>query len=286
MPYWRSVFSLKYLIKSEIKNKILKMKKIRIIGFVVITIIVLAISWYLIDRFSYSKQLSYYSVNIEKDTLLTIGIIGDSWVSGGRFDLILHKGLLDKGFRNKIVSSGDIGAKSKLIYQNLFKENSEPGSSKFVIENKPDYCIVIAGVNDAAGQVGKSFYSTHMCMIINALLHYKIKPIVIELPEFGILETINQMGLMKKERNKLYARFTNSGELDNILTYRKDFVQELESRNLRDSVILIDFDNVCSDYSKCPELYANSLHLSSKGNEIFCQLIINELIKSINTRKN
>ena len=93
-----------------------KMKKIRIIGFGVITIIVLTFSWYLIDRFSYSKERPFYSVAVDSDTTLTIGIIGDSWVAGGKLDSLLNNGLLEKGFQNKILSSGHPGAKSKLIY--------------------------------------------------------------------------------------------------------------------------------------------------------------------------
>lgn len=123
--------------------------------------------------------MPFYSVSVDNDTTLTtIGIIGDSWVAGGKLDSLLHIGLLDKGFKNKILSSGHSGAKSKLIYQNLFDEKGNEHSSKFLIENRPDYCIVIAGVNDAASQIGGHFYSYHMSLIIKTLLHYKIKPII------------------------------------------------------------------------------------------------------------
>ena len=259
-------------------------KKIRIIGIGVITIIVLTFAWYLIDRFSYSKQLPFYSITVDKDTTLTIGIIGDSWVAGGKLDLLLHNGLLEKGFKNKILSSGHPGAKSKLIYQNLFEGKGNENSSKFLIENRPDYCIVIAGVNDAASQMGGHFYSYHMNLIIKTLLHYKIKPIIVSCPEFGIKETIDNMNVLSKNRNVISAYFNNNGEIDNIKTYRKILAEELDSENVKDSVILIDFDNVCRDYNKCPELYANNSHLSKKGNEILCQIIINELISKINAR--
>ena len=259
-------------------------KKIGIIGIGVITIIILTFSWYLIDRFSYSKELPFYSVKVDNDTTLTIGIIGDSWVAGRKLDSLLHNGLLVKGFNNKILSSGHPGAKSKLIYQNLFEEKVNDYSSKFIIENRPDYCIVIAGVNDAASQIGGHFYSYHMSLIIKTLLHYKIKPIIVSCPEFGIKEAIDNMNVLSKNRNVISAYFNNNGEIDNIKTYRKILAEELDSENLKDSVILIDFDNVCSDYNKCPELYANSSHLSKTGNEILCQIITNELIRKINAR--
>jgi hypothetical protein len=261
------------------------MKKIRIIGTGVIAIILFTFSWYLIDRFSYSKVKPFYAVKMANDTTLTIGIIGDSWVAGGRLDSLLHHGLLEKGFRNQILSSGHPGAKSKLIYKNLFKEGTNEHSSKFIIENRPDFCIVIAGVNDAAGQVGANFYSHHILLIINTLLHYNIKPIILKLPEFGIMEATNEMGFIKSKRNKIYATFTNSGEIDNIKTYRKALDKELESENLKDSIIQIDFDIVCGKYNQCLELYNGPIHLSKKGNEKLGQIITVELIRNINASK-
>lgn len=259
-------------------------KKNRIISIGVITIIVLTFSWYLIDRFSYSNELPYYSIPVDNDNTLTIGIIGDSWVAGRQLDSLLHNGLLKRGFENKIISSGHPGAKSKLIYQNLFEEKGNENSSKFIIENRPDYCIVIAGVNDAVGQVGANFYSHHIVLIIKTLLHYNIKPIIVDLPEFGIVETINDMGFVKRERNKIFARFTNSGQIDNINTYRETLNEELDKENLKDKIIQVDFDNVCSDYSNHKELYANPSHLNKQGNEKLIKVIINELIKEITTR--
>jgi hypothetical protein len=259
-------------------------KKIRIISIGIIAIIVLTFSCYLIDRFSYSKKLPYYSVTVDKDSTLTIGIIGDSWVAGKKLDSLLHNGLLEKGIKNKILSSGHPGAKSKLIYQNLFEEKENNHSSKFIIENSPDYCIVIAGVNDAASQIGGHFYSYHMDLIIETLLHYKIKPIIVSCPEFGIKETIDNMNILSKNRNVISAYFNNNGEIDNIKTYRKILEEELDSKNLKDSIILIDFDKVCSDYNKCSDLYANPSHLNKQGNEKLIKVIVNELIKEITTR--
>jgi hypothetical protein len=256
-------------------------EKIRIIGIGVITIILLTFSWYLIDRFSYSTELPFYSETVDNDTTLTIGIIGDSWVAGGKLDSILNNELLERGFKNKILSSGHPGAKSKLIYQNLFEENGNEHSSKIIVENRPDYCIVIAGVNDAGSQIGGHFYSYHMIQIIKTLLHYKVKPIIVSCPEFGIKESIGNMNVLSKNRNVISAYFNNNGEIDNIKTYRKILAEDLVSENLKDSVILIDFDNVCPEYNKCLEYYANPSHLSVKGNEKFVQVIIDELIKEL-----
>ncbi len=261
------------------------MKKFRIIGIALITVFVMIFSWYLVDRFSCSKLLPYYSINMsEKDTVLTIGIIGDSWVTRDKIGSLLHASLQEKGYANKTISSGHLGAKSKLVYQNLFKEDNQKHSSKFVIESRPDYCIVIAGVNDAASQIGAHYYSFHMVHIIKTLLHYKIKPIIVSLPEFGVEEVIENMNFLSRNRNVISAYFNNNGELDNIILYRKTFIEELELEKLSDSVIHINFDNVCSDYKRCLTLYSNPSHLSKKGNLKFTHVIANKLIGIINTQ--
>jgi hypothetical protein len=257
------------------------MKKIKIISLGLISIIVLTFSWHLFDRFSYSEEFPFYPVTVNTDTTLTIGIIGDSWVTNKRLDSLLQYGLLEAGFINKIISSGESGAKTKLIYQNLFKENKNEHSSKFIIENCPDYCIVIAGVNDAIAQIGGHYYSYHMCQIIKTLLHYKIRPIIISCPEFGIMESLDNLNFLSKYRNIISAYFNNKGEIDNIKSYRNILLEELNSENLLDSITLVDFDHVCSDYNKCPELYSNSSHLSRKGDERLCHLNIDVLVKKL-----
>ena len=95
-------------------------KKIKIISIGLTTIFIFIFSYFLINRFSYSKELALYPISVNNDTVLEIGIIGDSWVEGEKLDSTLHNLLLENGLKNKIISSGHPGAKSKLIYQNLF----------------------------------------------------------------------------------------------------------------------------------------------------------------------
>ncbi|MCO5234792.1 MAG: SGNH/GDSL hydrolase family protein [Chitinophagaceae bacterium] len=257
------------------------MKKNRIIGIGMIAIAVLTLSWYFTNRFSYSKELPFYSVEAGNHDTLTIGVIGDSWVAGGKLDSILHFELLEKGFENKVLSSGSPGAKSRLIYQNIFKEDGEDRSSKFIVEKDPDYCIVLAGVNDAASQMGSRFYSYHMILIIRTLLHYGIKPVIVTCPEFGVRETIEDMNVFSKYRNIVSAYFNNHGEIYNIQDYRRMLSDELDAENLKDSIILVDFDKVCSDYHKCPDYYANTAHLNKTGSIKLGRVIINELAKEL-----
>lgn len=250
-----------------------------------ITSILIAIfSLYYLVRFSHSKNMPYYSVDVTKDSVLAIGIIGDSWVTRQKLDTILHQDLLERGFTNKIISSGQSGAKSKSIYYNLFKDAGEKFSSKFIIENKPDYCIIVAGVNDAVGQMGSRYYSYHMVKIIKTLLYYDIKPVIVSLPKVGIKEVLNGLNFIKKYRNIISAYFNNNGIVDNIESYRNKLNETLIIENLKNQVVFIDFDSVCESFSVESDLYYNPTHLSQKGNDKFAHLIADVLIKELNNR--
>lgn len=255
------------------------MRRLKLAGIGAAVLVILFSAWYLLDRFSNSRKLPYFTVASDKDSTLTIGIIGDSWVAEEKLDSILHYGLLQNKITNNIISSGHPGAKSKIIYQNLFGLNEMSHSSKFILEKRPEYCIVIAGVNDAAGQVGSDYYSYHVSQIVETLLHYKIKPILVSLPEFGIEETTEEMDLVSKTRNEISAYFNNDGVIDNIRIYRNALNKALETSHLSDSVLVVDFDNICKEYGSNKELYINPAHLSISGNLRLGNLIL-EILKS------
>lgn len=259
------------------------MLKISKIILILVIIISSVLTVYLINRFSFSTKQEYYRHAKESEnSILTIGIIGDSWVAGHKLDSLMHFQLLDKGFPNTIYSSGQPGAKSKLIYENLFKDPSLENSSKNVITQKPDYVIVIAGVNDAAGQVGKNYYQHHLSLIIDFLIYQNIKPIIVSLPEFEVEKVIANMDFLSETRNRLSAYFNNEGEVDNVLTYRTNLENFLIDQNLMEKIIWIDFDNLCKEFYECKDLYRDYAHLSNKGNFRLVELINEKLIFDLN----
>ena len=94
-------------------------EKIKITVITLATIFSITLSYYLIDRFSYAKEMQLYPIGIDNDTVLRVGIIGDSWVAGKKLDAFLLDEFKVKGVNSMITSSGHVGAKSKLIYQNI-----------------------------------------------------------------------------------------------------------------------------------------------------------------------
>jgi hypothetical protein len=238
-------------------------------------------SWYFYDRFSYAKPLPLYNISKEKNAQITIGIIGDSWVFDKRLDSLLCNDLFKSSVNARILSSGHPGAKTKIIYQNLFVEKGSPNSSKFIIESNPDYCIVVTGVNDAIAQLDVQNYSHHVQEIIKTLLHYKIKPVVVSMPAFGVEETINALDYLPKTRNIFTGRYNNAnGELNSIEGYTNALIQDLEASRLKDSILFINFHAVTAGFDKNPEYYINPSHLNTKGNQQLCKVISEAIIRS------
>lgn len=244
------------------------MKKIFV---TLVTIMIILVALYSIDRFSYSKEYRNCSIELRenRDSLLTVGIIGDSWVAGGRLDSIVHKILLDNGIENKVFSSGEPGAETKKIYKNMF------GTAKYILESQPKYCIIIAGVNDVAGRFGKKFYTHHEIMMIKNILSYGVTPVILELPEFGVSETAQNLGVIQRYRNYLFNFFISGG--DDIKSYRNQLQKELAEQNLMDKIVFIPFE-ICSNYKNCKELYTNPSHLSREGNKLLGELIARHII--------
>lgn len=263
-------------------------RKIYRILLIFILFLGIATALYMYRKFSYAEKQEYYPVqdNSKKDSILKIGIIGDSWVKRTDLDKKMQKFFSEKGVETEFIALSHPGALSKEIYEDMFKEKNEEFSSKFVIESKPDYCIIIAGVNDVARHIGKKNYADHMVLIINTLLHYKIKPIIVEVPNFGVEDV--------QEYKNIFSRYTNTvseaidgGEVNdnNVSAYRETLNEELKKNDLLDKIILFDSDKINKDYKNNKNLFSDPLHLNEQGYEVFVKELSEDIIEEIK-RKN
>jgi lysophospholipase L1-like esterase len=233
---------------------------------------------YFWNKYAYAGQEKYFSSRAKPEAGLQIGIIGDSWVVRQNLDSLLTQKLSDKGVHAEIYSSGNPGAKTKKIYENLFKDENEEFSSKKVLDKKPDYCIVMAGVNDAAMCLGPDYYAHHMVMIINTLLHYDIKPVVVSLPEFGLEENFKNKNIVSSLSNRGTELVLNGGTDFKLQDYRNAFLKNLKSTGLDKKVILLNFDEVSVNYDKDKDLYADPLHLNKKGYQKFSEFVSESIV--------
>lgn len=218
-----------------------------------------------------NERKPYPIFNHEDDTL-RIAMIGDSW-AGMRSLCKADSTFLFKlkeltGHPVKIISKGKGGEKSKGIYQLLFEENNEYGM-KEIIASGLDYCIISAGINDAAANLGTYFYCYHMRLIINFLLSRKIRPILIEFPDVNIWNIYGSKPL--KDLCSDYMRSIMSRcKMYQIKEYRDSLHSMLISENYMDSVLYIRMSNWNGDGTRINKkiFLSDQIHLNNKGYEL------------------
>lgn len=236
------------------------------------------------QKHSYSETYDYFEIEKkDNDSILQIGIIGDSWVSVFPLDSIVQSKLQDNEIHSKVMGASHPGATSKMIYENLFLPKSEKFSSKFIIENTPKYCIIIAGINDSFRGVGKDFYADHMLKIINTLLHYDITPIIFEIPNFGIEQSQRYRHKVSVYRDKLWFGIKNE-DYKNLKEYRTLLKNKINEQKLSDKVFFITNDESNFDYHHNNNLYREALHLNKKGYDKLGDILTKKIIELENLK--
>lgn len=209
-------------------------------------------------------------------------MIGDSWVAGKKLDHAIEESMIASGIPAEVVSSGHPGAKSRQIYRDLLnsKQSDPYSSSKILMDKDVDFLVVVAGVNDTAGHVGKEFYAHHMVLIIQAALDRGMFPVVVEVPEYGIEKT-PAVGLLSLAKRAIYLRLFDNGKVDVISDYRKVFRDSMPPA-IREKVTLVEFSSIVHDYNNKKTLYANPSHLNRDGYDKLGKLIAKRIQESYN----
>lgn len=250
--------------KKSLRNLLLRVITISVLFFGV------AVSYLWIDYVSLEEQRSIPNRSVSKDMTnhIRIGIIGESWAAGRKIDDYLEAKLDHLGINSEIVSIGHPGAKSKLIYQDLFAPEEQLYTSREILFGKPlDYCIVLSGVNDTAAYVGANFYAHHLNLISEALISRGITPIVVQVPEYGI-EEISRPRLPGMLRSFLMRWIHDGGEIDVITKYRNVSRERIEKLIKAGKLLYFDFNAVSTDYKQDINLYKSDLvHLNDIGNQ-------------------
>lgn len=166
-----------------------KMKKV-FLFFITLTIIVLSAWGYYYIRWKHlwgmERPIPMYRVEKSIDDTIRVLLVGDSWAAmHSNMDSFLCSKIKAKVSTPVVVSSkGKGGEISRGIYRLLF-DNDSLGTRK-LIESGVDYCVIFAGINDAAANLGTKHFCYHYYLIIDFLLNNGIKPVVIEIPDVDI----------------------------------------------------------------------------------------------------
>ena len=281
-------------------RKIVKLYRLRWrIGFLLLLpllVYALYLSWTQIQAsFGVGPAFPIYSIPpAHHDDTIRIAVIGDSWAEYHatlECDTILQK-VAKRLIKNPVqcFSRGHSAMMTKEIYQEMFSERTVEHAwekdfcTQPLLERHPDYCIVMAGVNDLRKQRPPSYYIGNYQLILQVLLKNGIRPVVMEIPEVDIPFTTSHRAFYEQWAFKLLSYITGSGWGD-VSIYQKAMQEMLHQTGLVDSVLFVPVShwNPGGVFER-PDLYIDDrLHLNMDGYHVIdsCMAtdIINDYIK-------
>ena len=237
---------------------------------------------------TFENERTSYPVRCHVDATLRIAMIGDSWAemhSTNKMDSSFQLRLSNQtGIPVKMTSKGKGGEKSRGIYQLLFDEDDNYGT-KEIITSGINYCIISAGINDAAANLGPRLYCYHMRLILKFLLSNNIFPVVIEVPDVNIWHVYG--GKPLKDLASDYVRSMMSHcKMYQMKEYRDSLRSMLINENLLDSVIYIHMNEWNGDGTNINQqlFLDDQIHLNRKGYEILDSCIANAISADVMSR--
>ncbi len=220
------------------------------------------------------KELPY-TISPRRSDSLRIVMIGDSWAgihNAGGYDIQLQKMIAaETGEKVSFKSSGLGGAKSGDIYKLMFGHATYDGDKKYstrsLLAAHPDYCIVSAGINDAAANIGYDTYHHNLSLIVDWLIKCDITPVIIEIPDVNLQLLYSGKPVYDKFTDWLRSCIAHC-DMYNVSGYRLVQQKMMEQdRSTAGKIVYIDKDKWNRDgYRDTEQLYSDEqIHLNSYG---------------------
>ena len=249
------------------------------------------------SEFLVADELPFYDVGPRpEDDTLRIAVIGDSWAE---YHMNLECDTLFEQYGRKLTSKpikcmnrGRGGAKTKDVYYYMFRSHTQEHSwmhdicTQPLLEEHPDYCVVMVGINDSWKKRPISYYTGNYRLIIRLLLANKIRPVVMEIPDFDMENWLNVHRKRKKYLYRFYSYFTGVVE-DDITPFRNGLRKMLKDTGLGDSVLFIPADHwIPRNHQYSEEIYLEDhVHINYQGYHILDSCIVSEIINDCQKRK-
>ena len=248
------------------------------------------------SEFGVADELPFYHVGPRSnDDTLRVAVIGDSWAE---WHMTLNCDTLFQQYGGRLTTKpikcmtrGKGGAKSKDVYYYMFREYTQEFSwmhdicTQPLLEQHPDYCVVMVGINDTWKKRPVSYYVGNYRLIIRLLLANDIRPVVMEIPDFEMGEWLNIHRKRKRFLYRIYSYF-NGVVADDITPFRNGLKEMLKDTRLGDSVLFIPANHwVPQDHHYSEEIYQiDHIHLNYQGYHVLDSCIVSEIINDYNQR--
>lgn len=238
----------------------------------------------LYNYYSPAKERPMYNTYQHQDDTIRIAYIGDSWAFGHHYHKCRIANILSSSLSKPVIVSsyGVGGLTSKEIYHALF----EIDSLKLFMEKGYDFCYISAGINDSYKKMSTSYYKGSMNCIISFLLNNNIHPIIQEIPDYNIIKAYEHQKTNKKFIRRL-SMVINNTSIDCKQDFRDALDELINEKGYKDRVSVIRYKSWNKDYANdLKRLYINDeMHLNEDGYVLLDSIIVNEIIKYIQSPK-
>lgn len=231
------------------------------------------------------------------DDTLRVAVIGDSWAEYHttlECDTIFCK-TAKKLTRKpvKCFSNGHSAKTSKEIYNEMFADRTVEHAwerdycTQPLIEQHPDYCVVMAGINDLRLYRPLDYYVGNYQLIIRLLLKNGIRPVVMEMPDVDFKRSIENRKFYEQLAFRMLSWVTKVN-YNSAPDYRQAMRKMLQEQGLTDSVLFIPVDHWNpGGYTARPDIYLDDhFHLNLDGYHVIDSCMATDIIRDYQQRTN
>lgn len=215
----------------------------------------------------------------DSDTISVL-LIGDSWAAYHQsHDLQLEKLLQQMTGRSvSVTSKGLVGAKTKAIYEALC---DSVGCFLNELQQKADYCIVSAGINDAVAGMGPDNYTHHYTLIIRQLHRMGITPVIIDMPDVDYNKVRQREATLMGLRHRLMSLAMGIPDKD-FRPYRNALREQLKAVDNNGSIIYVPHEewNRQGVFDTRQLYLKDGIHLNSQGYSVLDSCLASHIARS------
>ena len=228
-----------------------------------------------------------YQVQSHYDDTLRVVMIGDSWAGMHQLaglDSILQSQLTFLTASPVIAKScGKGGEKTRGIYCLMFENG--PDGTRQILSDGPDYCIVLAGINDAAANRGVRQYLYHYRLIIDFLLTHHIRPVVVEIPDVNISALYSEKPIMDLMGDYLKSKMAGC-DMYSYQKYREALLSMLVKGNMMKEVVFVPMKDWNGEGKAINErlFLDDQIHLNHRGYELLDSCIATKIADNYKRR--
>lgn len=200
-------------------------------------------------KFMVAEELPAYHIGPRPDDdTLRVAVIGDSWAE---YHMTLECDTIFCRFAKRLTSRpvkcfsiGHSGKTTKEIYYEMFADHTVEHAwerdrcSQPLIEQHPDYCILMAGINDMRLFMTRKYYVGNYRLMLNLLIQNGIRPVVMEMPDVDFKYNHENRKFFRRWKMNMVSFFTGI-DYSCAQLYRDTMTAMLKETGLDQKVLFI-----------------------------------------------